>query len=62
MARGIVWSKIALADKLLILDYWFKKLGSKNYPKKLDREFRETIKHLSKLFYSPFLVPLNSLS
>ncbi len=48
MARGIVWSKIALADKLLILDYWFKKLGSKNYPKKLDREFRETIKHLSK--------------
>ncbi|MEX0982616.1 MAG: type II toxin-antitoxin system RelE/ParE family toxin [Bacteroidales bacterium] len=48
MAARVVWSKIALADKLLILDYWFKKLGTKSYPKKLEREFRESIKHLSK--------------
>ena len=48
MVRRVVWSKNAVADKLLILDYWFRKLGTKTYPKKLNREFRESIKHLSK--------------
>jgi plasmid stabilization system protein ParE len=48
MARRVVWSKLAFSDKLQILDYWFKRLGSKSYPRKLDIEFRHSIKHLSK--------------
>ena len=52
MVRRVIWSKNAIADKLLILDYWFQKLGSKVYAKKLDRDFRESVKHLSK---HPFL-------
>ncbi|MFN8207295.1 MAG: type II toxin-antitoxin system RelE/ParE family toxin [Bacteroidales bacterium] len=48
MARRVVWSKIAISDKLQILDYWFKRLGTKAYSKKLDIEFRQSIKHLGK--------------
>ena len=43
MAKQVVWSKTAVADRIQILDYWFKRLGSKTYSRKLDQEFRNII-------------------
>ena len=48
MAKRIVWSKEALADRIQILDYWYQRLGSKDYPTKLDDTFRNTIQLLSR--------------
>jgi plasmid stabilization system protein ParE len=48
MAKRIIWSPNALADRIQILDYWFQRIGNKNYSRRLDLELRETIKHLQK--------------
>ncbi len=47
MAKRIVWSKEALADRIQILDYWYQRLGSKDYLSKLDDRFRNTVRLLS---------------
>ena len=31
MAKRIIWSREAVADRIQILDYWYKRLGSKQY-------------------------------
>ena len=46
MAKRIVWSKNALIDRLQILDYWFKRIGTKTYSRKLDREIKKLIGNL----------------
>ena len=46
MAKRIVWSKNATIDRLQILDYWHKKIGTKTYSKKLDLEIRKLIRNL----------------
>jgi hypothetical protein len=33
----IIWSPEALADKLEILDYWYRRIGTKTYSKKLNQ-------------------------
>ncbi len=47
MAKRIIWSPNALADRIQILDYWYKRTGNKHYSKKLDAEFRLIIKKLA---------------
>lgn len=47
MVKRIIWSQNALADRILILDYWFQRIGNKTYSRRLDRELKESIKHLS---------------
>jgi len=47
MARRIIWSKNALKDKIRILDYWHRRIGTKTYSRKLDKELRQTIKNLN---------------
>ena len=47
MAKNIKWSKQAVADRIQILDYWFKRIGDKTYSKKLDKNLREAILLLS---------------
>jgi len=46
MVRRIIWSKNALRDKIRILDYWYIKIGTKNYSRKLDKELRRGVKNL----------------
>ncbi len=46
MAKRIVWSKNATIDRLQILDYWHKRIGTKTYSKKLDIEIRKLIRNL----------------
>ncbi len=48
MAKNIKWSKQAAADRIQILDYWFKRIGNKTYSKKLDNNLRKVILALSK--------------
>jgi plasmid stabilization system protein ParE len=31
MAKRIIWSPNALADRIRILDYWFQRIGTKTY-------------------------------
>lgn len=47
MAKQIIWAREAVADRIQILDYWFDRLGSKDYPIKLDNIFRETVQLLA---------------
>jgi len=47
MAKRIIWAREAVADRIQILDYWFERLGSKDYPMKLDTMFRETVQLIS---------------
>ncbi len=46
MVRRIIWSKNALRDKIRILDFWYIRIGTKTYSRKLDKEFRQAIKNL----------------
>ena len=46
MVKRIIWSKNALRDKVQILDYWFKRIGTKRYSGKLDRQLRQAVKGL----------------
>jgi len=52
MAKQIIWAPQALADRIQILDYWFKRLGTKDYSQKLDAMFRESVTLLAEF---PFL-------
>ncbi len=47
MAKRIVYSENALKDRVDILNYWNKRIGTKTYSKKLDKSFREIIKLLA---------------
>lgn len=47
MAKRITWSRIAVADRIQILDYWFQRTGNKNYSRKLDLAFRHIARLLS---------------
>ncbi|MDR8391173.1 type II toxin-antitoxin system RelE/ParE family toxin [Aliifodinibius sp. S!AR15-10] len=42
----------AVADRIQILDYWYKRLGTKEYSQKLDEMFKESVELLSQF---PFL-------
>ena len=46
MVRRIIWSKNALRDKVQILEYWHRRIGTKTYSRKLDKQLREYIKLL----------------
>lgn len=48
MVRRIIWSRNALIDKVQILDYWYKRIGTKTYSQKLDKQLRQSIKLLEK--------------
>ncbi|MCC6274267.1 MAG: type II toxin-antitoxin system RelE/ParE family toxin [Leptospiraceae bacterium] len=48
MAKRVVWSENAVSDRINILDYWFKRLGSKRYSKQLDSNIRRIIELLAK--------------
>lgn len=52
MAKRIVWAPQAAADRIQILDYWYKRLGTKAYSRKLDAMFKESVNLLSEF---PFL-------
>ena len=47
MVKRIVWSANALADRIEILDYWNKRIGSKIYSNKLDKSLKDVIHNLS---------------
>lgn len=47
MAKRIIWAREAVADRIQILDYWYSRLGSKDYSIKLDNMFKETIQFIS---------------
>lgn len=46
MVKRIVWSRNALQDKLQILDYWYKRIGTKRYSKKLDKALNQSVSYL----------------
>ncbi len=46
MVRRIIWSKNALSDRIQILDYWYKRIGTKTYSEKLDKELRQAVRNL----------------
>ncbi|HKJ34698.1 MAG TPA: type II toxin-antitoxin system RelE/ParE family toxin [Balneolales bacterium] len=48
MAKRIIWAPQAVADRIQILDYWYKRLGTKEYSLKLDETFKETVQLLSR--------------
>ena len=52
MAKRIIWAPQAAADRIQILDYWYKRLGTKKYSRKLDAIFQESVTLLSEF---PFL-------
>jgi plasmid stabilization system protein ParE len=52
MAKRVIWSREAVADRIQILDYWYQRLGSQEYSRKLDSRFKEVILLLS---HFPFL-------
>ncbi|MBN2522841.1 MAG: type II toxin-antitoxin system RelE/ParE family toxin [Bacteroidales bacterium] len=45
MAKRII-IKNALIDRLRILDYWYKRIGTKTYSRKIDKEIKKLIKNL----------------
>ena len=47
MVKKIVWTEIAIADRLNILNYWLERLGHYRYSKKIDEAFKEVIKKIS---------------
>jgi len=49
MAKRIIWAREAVADRIQILDYWYKRIGSKQYSSKVDNMFKEIIQLLSHL-------------
>ncbi len=52
MAKRIIWAPQAVADRIQILDYWHKRLGTKEYSQKLDAMFKESVSLLAEF---PFL-------
>lgn len=51
MAKRIVWTLQAKADRREILTYWFKRNGNKNYSQKLAYQFRETVRYIANYSY-----------
>ena len=47
MAKRIIWSTHAIADRILILDYWYQKIGNKKYSQKIDQSLKKIIKKLA---------------
>lgn len=47
MAKRIKYSAYAIADQVAILNYWYQRIGNKNYSRKLDSALKEIIKKLS---------------
>ncbi|WP_404818026.1 type II toxin-antitoxin system RelE/ParE family toxin [Reichenbachiella ulvae] len=45
--RKIVWSQIALEDKIQIYSYWFNELNNHSYGKKLEKLFNKSIETLA---------------
>ncbi len=43
MVRRIIWSENAVADKMRILEYWYNRIGTKTYSRKLDQQLRQSI-------------------
>lgn len=48
MAKQIIWAPEAVADRLQILDYWYKRLGTVEYSARLDEMFKDTVQILSR--------------
>ena len=48
MAKRIVWSANALADRISILSYWYERIGTKTYSIKLDKKLKESISQIKK--------------
>jgi plasmid stabilization system protein ParE len=48
MVKRIIWSRNAIHDRIKILDYWNKRIGTKTYSKKLEKSFRKSVNHLLK--------------
>ena len=48
MVGRIIWSKNALSDKMQILEYWHKRIGTKTYSRKLDKQLKQSIKLLKR--------------
>ena len=46
MAKRIIWSANALADRIDILNYWYERIGNKVYSKKLDKQLQDIIQQL----------------
>ncbi len=51
MAKRITWSAQARQELLAILDFWYQHNGNKNYSRKLNSKFRETIRHIQENNY-----------
>ena len=45
------WATHAVADRIQILDYWYKRLGTKECSQKLDEMFKESVELLSQFPY-----------
>lgn len=52
MAFQVRWSYQASIDRIEILEYWFKRIGTKTYSNKLNAKFIHCINHLSKFPFS----------
>lgn len=48
MAKRIIWAPQAVADRIQILDYWYRRIGNKDFSAKLDDIFKETVQLLSR--------------
>jgi plasmid stabilization system protein ParE len=46
MVRRIIWSENAVVDKMRILEYWYNRIGTKTYSRKLDQQLRQSIDFL----------------
>jgi len=47
MAKRIIWSPHAVADRISILDYWHQRIGNKTYSRKLDNSLKEIIQKIA---------------
>ena len=52
MAKRVIWSSHAIADRISILDYWYQRIGDKRYSRNLDKSLKDVIE---KLAYYPKL-------
>jgi plasmid stabilization system protein ParE len=48
MVKRIIWSANALSDRIQILDYWYQRIGNKNYSRKLDNSLKDLLRHLTR--------------
>ena len=43
MAKSVIWSERAIADRKSILNYWYKRNKSMEYPRKINGLFKEAV-------------------